>query len=82
MIKVQLVGRLKHRYKVRNIEVEEGSIDEIIDQIIEKHPEIKQEDLKNALPIVKRDGSNKGKTKTNALKPGDTLVFMSPVGGG
>ena len=82
MIKVQLVGRLKHRYKVRNIEVEEGTIEEVIDRVVVKHPEIKKEDLKNALPIVKRDESNSEKSKDRTVNAGDTLVFMSPVGGG
>ncbi|MFW5894435.1 MAG: MoaD/ThiS family protein [Bacillota bacterium] len=81
MIKVQLVGRLKHRYKIRTIEVEEGSIDEVIARVVEKHPEIRKEDLKNALPIVKRDDT-KAKSKDRTLNAGDTLVFMSPVGGG
>ncbi|MFW6298329.1 MAG: MoaD/ThiS family protein [Bacillota bacterium] len=82
MIKVQLVGRLKHRYKIRTIEVEEGSIDEVIARVVEKHPKIKPEDLKNALPIVKRDDTNKAKSEDRTLNAGDTLVFMSPVGGG
>lgn len=82
MIKVQLVGRLKHRYKVRNIEVEEGPIEDIIDRVVEKHPEISKDDLKNALPIVKRDETNKKKSEDRTLNAGDTLVFMSPVGGG
>ncbi|MFW5913461.1 MAG: MoaD/ThiS family protein [Bacillota bacterium] len=82
MIKVQLVGRLKHRYKIRSIEVEEGSIEAVIDQVVEKHPKIKKEDLKNALPIVKRDSDNLDKSKDRNLNAGDTLVFMSPVGGG
>ncbi|MFW6299215.1 MAG: MoaD/ThiS family protein [Bacillota bacterium] len=82
MIKVQLVGRLKHRYKIRSIEVEEGSIDEVIARVVEKHPEIRKEDLKNALPIVKRDSNAHHKSEHRTLNAGDTLVFMSPVGGG
>lgn len=82
MIKVHRVGRLKQRYKIRSVEVEEGSIDAIIDRVVQKHPGIKKADLENALPVVKRDSSNKGKSKNRNPNAGDTLIFMSPVGGG
>ncbi|GEM_PF-1860528 len=82
MVTVRLYGRLTHRYDVKATQVPPGSLEEIIGAIVEKHPEIRPEDLKNARPIVKRAKAENDRQSGTQLQSGDELIFMSPVGGG
>lgn len=82
VIRVKFYGRLKARYGIRLTKVEGTTLEEIIDAIVERHPEVRREDLRNATVIVNRKEGTGKDNGGHSFSAGDELVFISPVGGG
>jgi len=82
VIRVKFYGRLKARYGIRMTKVSGSSLDEVIDAIVTRHPEVRKEDLRNATVIVNRKEKVGKDNKGLSFSSGDELVFISPVGGG
>jgi molybdopterin converting factor small subunit len=82
MIKVKFFGMINVKNNISQLEMNEGTVKEVIKQIIEKNPEIKAKELKEAVIFVNKKNITGNKRFSLKLKDKDEISFLTPSGGG
>lgn len=82
MITVKFYGPLRITHHIKELILDEGSIKEVMEALVQQYPDIHIKELKNSIIIVNKMILTKSNRLSVRLKTGDELVFMSPVSGG
>lgn len=82
MVTVIFYHLLRSRYGIDEIVVEPGTLEEVIDQIIARHPDIQKTVLLEATLFVNQQKIMHLKRLQTVIHAGDRLVFTHFVGGG
>ncbi len=81
MVKVIFYNLLRSKYRISEMSVKEGSINEIIKEILSVHPEIKVEELETAVVFYKGKPIHKHRFDTIILD-NEEIIITHFVGGG
>mgnify|MGYP001251475703 CR=1 FL=1 len=81
MIKVTFYSLLRSNYRIEEEFVNSGSINDIINQIISKHPEIKPSAFRYSVVFYQGKPIHYHGFDTN-IKDGEEIIFTQFVGGG
>ncbi|MBI9012394.1 MAG: MoaD/ThiS family protein [Clostridiales bacterium] len=82
MIKVEFYGTLRSLMNLDMLNVEAGTIKELIVAIEEKTKIACKSELRNAITFVNQENFLKLKKYNTKLIAGDEVVFLSPASGG
>jgi molybdopterin converting factor small subunit len=82
MITVKFFGMLSVDYKLKELQVEAGTIEQVLEEIKDIYPEIPKTQLRQAMMFVNQQQVTGNKRFLLALKDGDELAFLSPASGG
>lgn len=81
MIHVTFYNLLRSKYRIQEFDVHEGTIHEIIDQIISIYPQIKRSELESAVVFYQSKPYHIHRFHT-AIKDQSSIIFTHFVGGG
>lgn len=82
MVKVKFFGLLRLDLKIKEIEVEALTVNEMLQKLSEQIPSMTVKDFKGYLIYVNGTPINKLKNFRTKLKDGDEVVMMNPASGG
>ncbi|MEI8199076.1 MAG: MoaD/ThiS family protein [Eubacteriales bacterium] len=82
MIAVKFFGLMSVDNNIRKIEVKEGSIKQVIAEVMSLYPGITEKQLKQSIMIVNNKRVNGRKRLSIELQDKDELVFLNPPSGG
>ena len=82
MVTVKFFGMIRIHSNVKTIEVAEGTIKEIIEEIVTKCPQVEKTLLLQSIIMLNKVQLTGNKRLKQLLKTGDELVFLSPASGG
>ena len=81
MVKVIIYNLLRSKYGINEIEVQPGTITSIMDEIVERHPNIIRSDFDTCVVFVKGQPLHLRKFDT-IIEDNDEIIFTNFVGGG
>ena len=82
MVKVIFYNLIRSKYRIEDLEVEAGSLQEVIKQVIKKHPHIDKDDLLQAVLFINQEKVMHVNRLDEKVEDGDHVVFTNFVGGG
>lgn len=82
MVKVKFFGLLRLDLKIKEIEVEASTVNQMLEKLSEQIPSMTAKDFKGYLIYVNGTPINKLKNFRTKLKDGDEVVMMNPASGG
>ena len=82
MVKITFYNLLRSKYKLDTMEVEAGSVQCILNQIMNIHPQINYDDLMQAVLFINKEKVMHLNRLNEVVKDGDEIVFTNFVGGG
>lgn len=82
MITVKFFGLMRVDNDISTLEVKEGSIKQVIAEIVRLHPGITEKQLKQSIIIINSKRVSGRKRFSMVLIAGDELVFLNPPSGG
>ena len=82
MITVKFFGLLSVNYAIKKIEMKEGKVQDVLNQVIRLYPEITEKQLKQSIMIINQKQVSENKRFAIELQSGDELVFLNPSSGG
>lgn len=82
MITVKFFGLISIDYNIRQLTVREGKVSDVLKEIIQRRPDISEQQLIQAIMMINKKPVSGKKRLSTELKDGDELVLLSPVSGG
>ncbi len=82
MVKVKFFGLIRSNHRVTEMEVEAGTVKEVVDQIIKRHPVITEHEIRNAVLIINKEKVMHLNRFLEVINDGDEIAFTNFVGGG
>ena len=82
MVTVKFFGMIRIHSNLKIVEVAEGSIQEIIDELVKKHSQVDKTLLHQSIIMLNKVQLNGSRRLKQRVKSGDELVFLSPASGG
>lgn len=82
MVKVVFLNLLRSKYNIHEVEVKEGSIYNILDQIQEMYPEVELKDFDRSVIFVNSVRVIHKSMYNEIVHDGDEIVFTHFIGGG
>jgi len=82
MITVKFFGFLSIDTNMRQIFVNAGTVREVLSQVKKSCPDIREQQLKQAVLFVNKEHISGNKRFSVVLKDGDELALLSPGSGG
>lgn len=82
MITVKFFGLLRVNNNIKQLRVKEGTVRQVLDEVMRLHPSITEQQLKQAIMVINKKQITGNKRFSIKLKEGDELVFLSPASGG
>jgi len=82
MITVKFFGLLSVNHAIKKIGMKEGTVQDILTQVIRLYPGITEKQLKQSIMIINKKQVTGSKRFTVELQPGDELVFLNSSSGG
>ena len=82
MVTVKFFGMIRIHSHLKSIEVAEGSIQEIIEEIVKNHTQVDKALLQHSIIMLNKIQLNGSRRFKQSVKSGDELVFLSPASGG
>jgi len=82
MITVKFFGLLSVNHAIKKIEMKEGTVQDILTQVIRLYPGITEKQLKQSIMIINKKQVTGSKRFTVELQLGDELVFLNSSSGG
>lgn len=82
MVTVKFFGMIRIHSNLKIVEVAEGSIQEIIDELVKKYSQVDKTLLHQSIIMLNKVQLNGGRRLKQRVKAGDELVFLSPASGG
>lgn len=82
MITVRIFGLISIEYGLNRIDMEEGKVSRILDEIVRQYPGITRKRLQQSVMFINKEQVIVNKVLAMTLKDGDELVLISPSSGG
>jgi molybdopterin converting factor small subunit len=82
MVKVTFYNLLRSKYRINEVNVNAGTVKEIINQIIEIYPQIARDDLMQSVLFINQEKVMHLNRLDEMVEEGDDIVFTNFVGGG
>ena len=82
MVKIRFLNLLRSKYNIDSLQLEAGSLNSIIKQIITLVPVMKLSDFEHAAIFVNHNKINHINYEQEIIKDGDEVIFTHFVGGG
>jgi molybdopterin converting factor small subunit len=82
MVKVTFYNLLRSKYRINEVNVNAGTVKEIINQIIEIFPQIARDDLMQSVLFINQEKVMHLNRLDEMVEEGDDIVFTNFVGGG
>ncbi|MFH5881096.1 MAG: MoaD/ThiS family protein [Candidatus Izemoplasmataceae bacterium] len=82
MVKVTFYNLLRSKYRINEVNVNAGTVKEIINQIIETYPQIARDDLMQSVLFINQEKVMHLNRLDEIVEEGDDIVFTNFVGGG
>ncbi len=82
MVTVIFLNLLRSKYNIHQIEVKPGTINELLLQIKEIHPQVVLEDFENSVVFINSIRIVHPKMYDEVVEDGDEIVFTHFIGGG
>lgn len=82
MVKIRFLNLLRSKYNIESLQVEAGSLSNIINQIMALVPVMKLSDFEHAAIFVNQNKVNHINYEQELIKDGDEVIFTHFVGGG
>lgn len=82
MITVRLFGLISIENNISLLNMEEGKVSRILDELVRQHPGITMKKLQQSVMFINKEPVNLYKVLSRTLKDGDELVLISPSSGG
>ncbi len=82
MVKVKFFALLRSKHNVKELSVKPGTIEEVMNQILEAYPHIPRHELEQAVMFVNGKKTMHLSRQGEKVNEGDTVVLTHFVGGG
>ena len=82
MIKVRFFGMLGVDNNVAMLEMDNGTVKQVLDLVREKYPSISEKQLSQAVLFLNKEQLTGQKRFSTILKDADELALLSPASGG
>lgn len=82
MVNVRFFGMIRTVLRLKNMEIDADSIDEMLKIIADENISIQYEELKNSLILVNGKNIDKLDMMKTSLNEGDQVEIFSPIIGG
>ncbi|MBU1141196.1 MAG: MoaD/ThiS family protein [Firmicutes bacterium] len=82
MVTVKFFNLIRSNHNVAQVEVNPGTIEQIIDEIRQTHPQITTKEFKDAVLFINRKKVMHLSRFSEEIDDGDEIVFTNFVGGG
>lgn len=82
MVKVKFFNLIRSKYNIDEIDVKAGTLKEIIHEILRRHQEMDEDDLKNAVIFLNQKQVMHIDRLNEMIFDDDILIFTHFVGGG
>ncbi|MDA8222182.1 MoaD/ThiS family protein [Desulfosporosinus sp.] len=82
MITVKFFGLICFDCNIRQLIVKEGTVKQVLNQVMQSCPNISEQRLSQAIMFVNKQHINGNKRFSVLLKDGDELALLSPSSGG
>lgn len=82
MITVKFFGLIRVDTNIDKLTVDEGTVNQVINEVIRRYPSIRREQLMQAVMFVNKKQINGNRRFSIMLKEGDELALLSPISGG
>ncbi|TGE35371.1 hypothetical protein E4K67_25600 [Desulfosporosinus fructosivorans] len=82
MITVKFFGLISVDSNIRQLIVKEGTVRQVLDEVIQSCPNISEHKLEQAIMFVNKKHISGNKRFSVVLKDGDELALLSPSSGG
>lgn len=81
MVHIKFFNLIRSRYRIETEEVLSGTINEIIQEILTKHPEMKESDFKSCIVFYNEKPIHYNRFDT-VIQDGEEIIITHFVGGG
>ena len=82
MITVKFFGLISVDNNIEKLTLNEGTISQVINEVIRRYPSIGKEQLMQAVMFVNKKQITGNRRFSTVLKEGDELALLSPISGG
>jgi len=82
MVKVKFFGLIRSNHRVTELELNAGTIQDVINQIIERYPKMTEHEISNAVLIINKEKVMHLNRLSEVVQDGDEIAFTNFVGGG
>lgn len=82
MITVKFFGLIRVDTNIDTLTVDEGTVNQVINEVIRRYPNISREQLMQAVMFVNKKQITGNRRFSIMLKDSDELALLSPISGG